>query len=139
MKRERPSDLENEMEAVRLLRTWKHVEAHKLPIKYIVDFALYAGGRLEGFAEFKRRQCSVEKYPTVILSLHKVMEGVRLAKCTATKFIFAVKWDDAFGYKVLEEPFANVSQGGTFRRCDEDDVEPLLHIPFTGFKFMGED
>jgi hypothetical protein len=141
MKRESQHDLENEMCAVRLLRTWKQVEAHKLPLKYICDFALYAGGRLAGFAEFKRRKVSVEKYPTVILSLHKAMVGTELAEVSGTKFLFVVQWDDAFGYHVITRPFSSykIQQGGTFHRCDQEDVEPVIHLPFTGFKFMGED
>ena len=140
MKRERQSDLDNEMAAVRLLKSWKQVDACKLPLRYIVDFALYRGGRLCGFAEFKRRKCSVEHFPDVILSLHKVLAGVEYAEATNTKFIFAVQWDDAFGYKVIGKPFTDkIGQGGTFKRFDQEDVEPVIHVPFTGFKFMGEE
>ena len=111
--------------------------AHKSKRGCPYDFALTRGGQtVVAFAEAKRRHCSIGKYDTIMLSLGKWSELVKLNESTRRPVVFVVRFDDALG-SVLIRPsqHEDLRWGGRTRNTrDAADIEPVIHIPTDSFK-----
>ncbi len=70
------SDLSNEDRIRRDLEEYWHVTIVKLPIAYRVDFSILNRYQvILGWLEAKDRKHASDRYPTVILSLHKAIRS----------------------------------------------------------------
>ena len=81
----------------RLKAAWQ-CEAVKLPKAYRVDFALLRNGAVKAWSEIKNRSHPKAQYPTLMLSLGKVMAGLELANRTGVPFLLVVQWADEAGW-----------------------------------------
>lgn len=111
------------------------IELRKLPISYRLDFAMFRDGKLRGFAEVKTRNNRHDSYPTLIISLGKVMAARQLAEVSETRSVLLVQYLDGLYWCNFATPF-EVAMGGRWDRGDDDDVEPVAHYPIEAFKIV---
>ena len=131
---ETKADLEVEKVVASQLKAEFGLDCRKLPVSYRIDWAVFKGKKLVGFMELKARKVAKNKYPTLILSLSKLMAGCELASKTNTIFWLGVKWSDTFGVCRITSPFGNIEMGGRIDRNDSADIEPVVHLPIEDFK-----
>lgn len=129
---ESQQDRENEAEAIRLTLAPYGVAATKLPKKYEVDYLLRRGEALYGWAEVKCRP-NIESYPTVMISLRKVMSGQALARAAGGRFLLIVWGRKLRVQDIASVQPANVTFGGRADRGDPEDIELVAHYPLEAF------
>lgn len=108
----------------------------KLPKFYHVDYAMMEldTPKITSWVEVKCRKNKRDAYPTLILSVHKVLSGLQLAKATNMAFVLYVEWTDYAGHVLLDDTSRlHVSIGGRYDRNDPQDVEPVFEIPVAKF------
>lgn len=108
----------------------------KLPISYNLDYALVYGETILAWIEMKRRFCTRDKYPTLLLDLQKWHAGIDLYDRTARPFILLIQWDDGdfyYDYDPLSIPKLRYG-GRTVKTRDAYDIEPVVHIPVSEFR-----
>lgn len=111
----------------------------KNPSSYRIDFGVIKKGCVKGWVEVKERKIGLTTYPTVILSLRKWMEGRNLAAGTQTRFFFVIQLLDGRILCTDETTTErDVKYGGRKDRNDINDFEPVVHIPISDFKVLGE-
>jgi hypothetical protein len=124
--------LDAEFEVIKKYAKHKGVYASKLPMKYRLDYGVYVGDRLMELVEIKCRKKSIERYPTLCLSLDKVMLGMELSKVAKVPFVLLIQWTDAIGYtENFNDSFAAL--GGWETKDKETDQEPMFHVPIKNF------
>lgn len=131
---ERPRDLTNEQRVAARMKE-RGIELRKLPISYRLDFAMFRDGKLRGFAEVKTRNNRHDTYPTLMISLGKVMAARQLAEVSETRSVLLVQYLDGIYWCNFASPF-EVAMGGRWDRGDDDDVEPVAHYPIEAFKMV---
>ncbi len=131
---ERPRDLVNERKVAERMAQ-RGIELRKLPISYRLDFAMFRDGKLRGFAEVKTRNNRHDTYPTLMISLGKVMAARQLAEVSETRSVLLVQHLDGLYWCNFASPF-EVAMGGRWDRGDDDDVEPVAHFPIEAFKIV---
>lgn len=137
---ETQQDVANEQLVIDLLCTKWGCTATKTPKFYCVDWSLSQGKDVKSLVEIKFRKAS---YPTYILSLHKYTEMLMSAFASQLPHLLVVCWPEG-GKRVVRyakvEPSLRerVIHGGRTDRGDLQDQEPLVEIPMSKFKFVGE-
>lgn len=131
---ERPRDLTNEQRVAARMKE-RGIELRKMPISYRLDFAMFRDGKLRGFAEVKTRNNRHDTYPTLMISLGKVMAARQLAEVSETRSVLLVQYLDGIYWCNFASPF-EVAMGGRWDRADDDDVEPVAHFPIEAFKMV---
>lgn len=127
---ESSADLANEKTIIEVACTAWQCTAFKIPISYKLDFALSRNGRVQAFAEIKRRSHDRFKYPTAFISYRKVL----CAQAFQCPCFLIVGWDDQVGYTRLDNGFSHISIGGRLDRKDAADLEPVAHFNVGEFK-----
>jgi len=117
-------------------------EIRKLPIKLHVDFGLFdkETGKLRRWAEIRCRNNPRDKYPTLFISLEKMLYISQLVNITSKPLSLLVEWTDVTGRFDIEkgdslEEF-DITWGGRGQLRDDQDVEPVMHIPNNKFKTL---
>ena len=132
---ETDADLANEVEIKEILSDQWKVAFHKMPRSYNIDWLLVdADGMAKAFVELKCRSNPSTQYPTLMLSLHKWMHGKELAREINGVFLVVVRWTDGLFYCIPQECEVTFGVGGRTDRGDDQDVEPVVHIPVSCFK-----
>lgn len=116
----------------RVAEVWKTTYV-KLPMQYRVDWALMRDKDIVCWCECKRRYNNKDKYPTLMLSLNKIIHGMELARVTEKPFLVVVEWNDMVGWHKVEKVH-DIRMGGRVDRGDWQDVEPVVDIPTSEFK-----
>ena len=108
---------------------------HKLPISYRLDWILFKDGKAKAVVEYKRRKCSMNQYPDIMLSLGKWNAGLDYKIKNGMKFVFVVQFTDGFAMYIHDDKHeADIRWGGrTAQTRDSADIEPVVHIPITRF------
>lgn len=134
-------DRQNEAVVMDLLcRKWR-CQAVKAPRFYEVDWSLVSKARqVLAMVEVKFRHAS---YPTYLLSLHKFTSMCLSSKTSGLPYLLVVCWPEngvrsVYFLKVTEGVHASVVLGGRKDRGDPEDVEPMVEIPMSKFKKVGE-
>jgi len=109
---------------------------YKLPISYVLDFAVTKSNRVIGFVEVKARSCEMQTYPTFFVAVKKVLAAGEFDRLGLKTRLF-VKWRDCIGYTLLREP-DEITYGGRFDRNDSADQEPLAHFDINRFSILEE-
>lgn len=104
---------------------------------YPIDAIAKLGHFTVAFIEAKCRSNNINAYPTYMLSLDKFQNGAWLAECFNADYIIAVQWADCCGLwrwrdHRIDRP--QIQIGGRTDRGDEQDVEPVIHIPILEFE-----
>lgn len=124
----------------------RKVKMHKLPISYKLDFMVTdLNDRAIALAEVKCRNNASTLYPSFAISLAKYEQGIRLTEhlchdltSEPIKFLIFVRFEDKDLYYKHDQMNASeihVRWGGRIWDArDEDDREPMVHIPMGLFK-----
>jgi len=133
---ENQRDLTNENLVATALKE-KGLDFVKMPVSYRLDFAMLHKGKVRGFAEVKTRNNRHDKYPTLMISLGKVMAARQLSEATGTRSILFVKFLDGLYWCDFASPF-NLEIGGRKDRQDDADIEPVAHFAISAFRRFGK-
>ena len=108
----------------------------KMPMKLSLDFMAIRDGKAVAFIEARQRKIAMNTYPTYMLSLYKAMQARSLTMTTGLPCFLAVQWTDKAGIAKLPPAHENmhVEMGGTTRRDDPQDIEPMVHFDIANFK-----
>ena len=102
-----------------------------------VDFILLSRRSTFALAELKARRNPSGQYQTLILSKQKLDAATACAETLKLKFFVFVKWTDGIFWRPVtaaDLTKTRVATGGRTDRGDAKDVEPVYHLPVTGFK-----
>jgi len=118
------------------------IEAHygcilsKMPMKLSLDFMALRNGKAVAFLEMRQRKTPMNRYPTYMLSLYKATQARLLTMTTGLPCFIAVQWTDKLGIAKLPPAFddMHIEVGGTTRRDDPQDIEPMVHFDIAKFK-----
>jgi hypothetical protein len=103
----------------------------KVPKDYRVDYAVtMKGNKIVGWAEIKCRNNSSTMYPTYMISLKKISEGLRLSEITHQPFYLFVQFTDKLmQYNVKPTDPIEYSIGGrSVQTRNSQDIEPCAYI-----------
>lgn len=143
---ETSADRTKEAEFAEKIASVKKVKMHKLPMNYRLDFMVAdMEGRAIALAEIKCRTIAASYYPSYAISLAKYEQGIRLTEHLChdltnepIKFLIFVRFEDRDLYYKHDQMNASeihVRWGGRIWDArDEDDREPMVHIPMGLFK-----
>ena len=108
----------------------------KMPMKLSLDFMAIRDGKAVAFIEARQRKIAMNTYPTYMLSLYKAMQARALTMTTGLPCFLAVQWTDKAGIAKLPPSHEDmhVEMGGTTRRDDPQDIEPMVHFDIAKFK-----
>jgi len=108
----------------------------KMPMKLSLDFMAMRDGKAVAFIEARQRKIAMNTYPTYMLSLYKAMQARLLTMTTGLPCFLAVQWTDKAGMVRLPPSLEDfyVEVGGTNRRDDPQDIEPMVHFDIAKFK-----
>lgn len=129
---ETQKDRENEERIISTFAECRAMKHSKLepPTKYVVDFVLLNGKRIRAVAEAKARDCEKSAWDTLLISAHKIMHGLSLAKVIGVPFLLVIEWHEGIYYRViLQDDKFPASFAGRTDRGIAGDVEPCLMIP----------
>ena len=104
------------------------VEVYKLPVQYRLDWLLRRDGQPIGFAEVKARRCDLNKYPSVMISLSKVIHAKMLSQTTGLPCHFILLYRDALAKLDFASDFT-VGPGGRSDRNDPQDHDVCAYYP----------
>jgi hypothetical protein len=129
-------DLRNERSVIEEFCNSFHYGYAKMPKQYHLDYCVTKQDKVVGFCEVKVRKNNHNQYNTLLLSLSKVSAAKGLKEASGIKSILLVKWKDKLGYTYFRNDWP-VMVGGRTDRNDWQDIEPVVHIPISEFKFLG--
>lgn len=130
-------DINNEVAVKKIIEQKFICNLKKLPTSYIVDYTItMSTDTIVGWAEIKCRKNTASKYPTYMISLKKMSEGIRLSELTETPFhIFVQFTDKLMRYTVsTADPIKYRVGGRSVQTRDSQDIEPCAYIPMNLFK-----
>ena len=126
---ETAADLQNERVVADALAAHGY-EVIKLPIQYRLDWLLRRNGQPIGFAEVKARTCNLDTYPTVMISLSKVIHAQMLTQATGLPCYLILFYRDCIARLNFSDDFA-VNPGGRADRGDPQDQDVCAYYPVT--------
>ena len=105
-------------------------------MKLSLDFMAIRDGKAVAFIEARQRKIAMNTYPTYMLSLYKATQARALPMTTGLPCFLAVQWTDKAGIAKLPPSHEDmhVEMGGTTRRDDPQDIEPMVHFDIANFK-----
>lgn len=108
----------------------------KMSMKYHLDFIAERDGKAVAFFEMRQRKNKMMAYSDYMLSLDKVRNADTLTAATGLPCYLVVKWADAVGYCEIPPSDSHVAVGGSYRRNDPQDIEPMVFFPVAQFKVI---
>lgn len=108
----------------------------KLTISERLDYAAVKDGRTKAFFELKCRTNTMNKYPSAMISAHKVHAALKAATETNLPVYLAVQWTDAIGYTEIKPELYEYKVGGRKDRQDPHDIHLQAYIPINLFKVL---
>ena len=134
---ESSGDRNNEQQVVKRLAAAWGGEYQKLPISYRMDYAVVRDEEIAGFVEIKARHMRWGQYPTVMISMSKVLTAANYADALGLPTLFVVATNDGrLHYTRLGDihRHAKLVHGGrTVQTRDGGDIEPCYMIPNSHF------
>ena len=138
----------NDEEDVRgLLENSWQMSLHRMPRMYRLDYAgyeptnnpAYNGNKIICWIEVKGRTVPHDKYPTYMVSLHKIEAGLERFRVTNLPAYLVVRFTDGVYFWEMREGEFTVSFGGRWvPRAEhgrhENDQEPVALIPMEKFQ-----
>jgi hypothetical protein len=133
---ETQADRRNEQELADIISSTYNCDLHKMPIKLSLDFMAMRDGKAVAFFEMRNRSNEMKGYPTYMLSLYKCMMAKLLHQTTGLPAFLAVQWTDVAGIVKIPPDNFTVEIGGTVRRNDPQDIEPMVYFNVSDFKII---
>tara|TARA_Y100001973_G_C5209184_1_gene344073 strand:- start:5810 stop:6355 length:546 start_codon:yes stop_codon:yes gene_type:complete len=136
---ETQQDLSNESGVAAVIeRAWQ-CGMRKLPKSYRLDFMAVRGDDACAFVEVKCRRHQSDTYPTVMLSLSKVLQSNALTKATGCPCFFVARFTDGVYYYDLSGKDYKTQWGGRTKSTrDARDIEPIVLIPIASMQRIPE-
>lgn len=133
---ETQQDRDNEQALSSIIERQFNCQLTKMPIKLSLDFMATRDGSAVAFIEARQRKTKMLQYPTYMISLYKVMMANTLTQATGLPCFLAVQWSDAAGICKLPAKDMDIQTGGTMRRGDPQDIEPVAYFDVASFKVI---
>jgi len=135
-KYETQADRKNEQRVSEILKS-KGFTVMKLPISYQLDWAIIddSTGKISSFGEVKTRTFNMDKYPTAMVNLHKVIKANDISACTGLPCYLIVLYLDALARIDFASEF-EVKVGGRSDRNDPQDRDVCAYYPISGFRVV---
>ena len=114
------------------------VEVYKLPVQYRLDWLLRRDGQPIGFAEVKARKCDMKTYPTVMISLSKVIHARMLTDVTDLPCYLILLYRDGLARLNFAADFT-VGPGGRSDRGDPEDHDVCAYYPNERLDVISQD
>jgi len=133
---ESQQDRDNEQALSSIIEAEFNCQLTKMPIKLSLDFMATRDGSAVAFIEARQRKTKMLQYPTYMISLYKVMMANTLTQATGLPCFLAVQWSDAAGICKLPAEDMDIQTGGTMRRGDPQDIEPVAYFDVASFKVL---
>ena len=99
---------------------------------YHIDWVISKDSEIRAVGEFKRRNNSMNAYPTLLLSAAKWKTGWDYADMFGVPFILFVEWHEGLFYLKAERSSVKFGVGGN-SRGQNGDFEPLVHLNIADF------
>jgi len=134
---ETKADLDRETKAKGLIETQFSCKLHKVPKDYRVDYCMtLRDNEIVGWCEIKCRNNESTRYPTYMVSLKKISEGLRLAEMTNAPFTLFIQFTDKLMYYIVKttDKLEYKVGGRTVQTRDAQDIEPVVYIPMVLFR-----
>jgi hypothetical protein len=125
---ENSATLSDEAKAKTAIENQWHCTLSKLPRSYHMDWMATRNNRGVGFVEYKRRHNAALKYPTIFISLLKLMAAQKLYSATGLQTTWVIEWEDMFGHVSLNAHPDEIKMGGRADRNDPADQEIMAHF-----------
>lgn len=134
---ETQTDLDGEVAMMKRLCARKGHEFRKLPIAYRLDFVVHEAGDNKPlcFVECRKRSNAMDKYPTYMVSLNKVLFARKLATACMVKAYLLVEFTDGLAMLDFNED-CDVRIGGHNNRGDWQDIELVAHFDIEKMRRM---
>lgn len=136
---ESDADRQNEQAMADFIAARYKLTMHKMPMKLYIDYVGILDGKAKAFFEMRQRKNAMHQYPTFMIGMHKVQSAYNLAAVTGLPCMLIVQWTDHMGMCKLPPPErANLywDWGGSDRREDEQDWEPMAYWDISVFKVL---
>lgn len=137
---ESEDDLRREQEAIEALEAICGVQCRKTPRYYEIDYCLVnPAEEVQGWIEIRCKGFRRDAHKTFYTSLKKYITLCRFSQATGFPSFILCKWQDepAKIYQVLPDDLKRyrITVGGRTRvsRGDDQDIEPVIHIPTEKF------
>ena len=134
---ETQQDRDNEQSMAHLIEGQFDCSLTKMPIKLSLDYMATRNGSAVAFIEARQRKTPMQQYPTYMISLYKAMMASTLTEATGLPCFLAVQWSDVAGICRLPSESMDIRIGGTTRRGDPQDIEPMAYFDVASFKVIG--
>jgi hypothetical protein len=121
--------------AERLEKRWQ-CKLKKLPIKYMLDYAVWKDSQISAWVELKCRTIPFEHYDEYMISLAKVMAAKDLSRNTELKSFLVVQWSNKQAFIQLDNAPYELKMGGRKDRNDPDDIEPCCYFKLKDFTVL---
>jgi hypothetical protein len=130
-------ETEQDREHEQIIAEWVEkrwcVEAQKMPMRYEFDYMLMRSSMV-AIMEIKRR---LKKYDTLIISMQKVVTMQLYSEQFGVPAVLTVSWpEEEPQYTLLNAARTagyRIEWGGRDDRGDDQDKEPVIHIPVEHF------
>lgn len=99
---------------------------------YHIDWVISKDDKIRAVGEFKRRNNSMNAYPTLLLSAAKWKSGWDYADMFGVPFILFVEWHEGLFYLKTERSSVKFGVGGN-SRGQNGDFEPVVHLNIADF------
>ena len=141
---ETDEDRSNEKKAINILKDFTGNDYIQLPKTHRVDIAqIDKDGTISAWIEYKHRSHPINKYPSLMISTTKLIEGVILSRMTGIPFYLLVSFksskekDPEFyrievGTKTIQG--SHIAMGGRRDRGGISDIEPVCHLDIPAFE-----
>jgi hypothetical protein len=107
----------------------------KLPRAYNLDCAILRQNELMAWAEIKRRKRTLEQYPTVFLSMQKILAAHNFNRISGKPCLFVVRFDDCLAWTDMLRN-RKIEFRGRVDRGDWQDQEAAAVIHTGEFKVI---
>ena len=134
---ETQQDRDNEQSMAHIIEGEFDCSLTKMPIKLSLDYMATRNGSAVAFIEARQRKTPMLQYPTYMISLYKAMMASTLTEATGLPCFLAVQWSDMAGICRLPSESMDIRIGGTMRRGDPQDIEPMAYFDVANFKVIG--
>lgn len=129
-------DRQNEQIVAKVLEGLGY-ELTKLPPHYRLDYVVMRDCKPKAFVEVKARTFNMQKYPTALVNLHKVIAARQLSFETDLPSYMLVLYKDALARISFAEEFElGFLANGRKDRDDPMDRDLVCHFPISRFTVL---
>lgn len=127
---ESDEDLYKEKQVIKAIAEALGLDFFKLPRSYGLDYALTnpENQSVRAFVEIKARKNHSQRYPTLLLSLSKLISAQKLSSATSRPSYLVAAFTDGLFLTKLTSGQEPVTIAGRTDRDDPADLEPCIHF-----------